>query len=64
MTVHVEKRGLSIKVNKMKKSYSLEGVGQGALECLYRARVPLGLSGEEEEGTYDAPFVPDSGMPA
>jgi hypothetical protein len=59
----VNKHGRRIEVTKMAKSIGVEGVGKGAQECVDRAKVPLALPGGST-GTYDAPVVPDSSVPA
>jgi hypothetical protein len=42
---------------------SVEGVGNGAMECRTARRIPLSLPGGSS-ATFDAPVIPDSDVPA
>ncbi|CAK0834374.1 unnamed protein product [Prorocentrum cordatum] len=57
------RRGVEVEFKKMDRPIGVEGVGNNADACINRGRVPLALAGGEE-GSYDAPIVPNSSVPA
>ena len=57
-------RGLfDVRFEKMDVPLKVEGVGKEAQTCIERAIVPVALS-DGQEGTFTAPVVPDSDIPA
>ena len=57
-------RGLfDVRFEKMDVPLKVEGVGKEAQTCLERAIVPVALA-DGQQGTFTAPVVPDSDIPA